>query len=93
MTAPVKSSPPSTALKLQDIMIITLFSPEALVTGGVRVQQRATDNLQLDFWQTFDDEQDTGYCLDAPWVMPAGSTANHYDTPGCSVVYRKLMNS
>jgi hypothetical protein len=74
-------------------MIITLFSPEALVTGGVRIQDRATDNLQLDFWQNFDDEQDTGYCLDAPWVMPAGSTANHHNTVGCSVVYRKLMSS
>lgn len=74
-------------------MVITLFSPQSLVTGGLYTQAKAQDSLQLDFWGTFEDERDTAYCLDAPAVLPAGAMANHHNTVGCSLAHRKLLGS
>lgn len=70
-----------------------IFSPEALVTGGFRSQYRASARIVNDFICLFDGVFE-GYCIDAPEVIPAGSTArtSSYAQPAPMVVYRKHLS-
>ena len=71
-------------------MTISIFSPEALVTGGCRAQYRADSKLNVEFQFYFDDNTDSGYCIDAPEAMPAGSMIKcGMGQPSPSTAYRK----
>ncbi len=71
----------------------SIFAAESLVTGGRRSQYRADSSLGADFEFFFGEDGDTGYCIDAPWVIPAGSTVigGHHAQPTQSVIYRQHM--
>lgn len=71
-------------------MTTSIFSPEAMVTGGFRSQYRADSKLSVEFDFYFSECTDSGYCLDAPEAMAAGSMIKcGMGQPSPTTVYRK----